>query len=76
MFSRGMMSINEKMLNTADNTFSTTDHAKYFLYGETKRLIRLKNSFILSINSYGGKTSAKNANIGNFFSTTFPTNGK
>ena len=46
MFNMGMSVAKEKMFNIADKTLNTTDRAKYFLYGGTKRRNTRKNSFI------------------------------
>ena len=39
--------VNENTLNTADKIFSKIAHPIYFLYGDTKRRISCKNSFII-----------------------------
>ena len=49
MFNMGMSVAKEKMFNIADKTLNTTDRAKYFLYGGTKRRNTRKNSFIYRV---------------------------
>ena len=45
----GMSVANEKMFNIADKMLNTTDKAKYFLYGGTKRRNIFRNSFIFVV---------------------------
>ena len=45
----GMSVANEKMFNIADKMLNTTDKAKYFLYGGTKRRNTRKKSFIYRV---------------------------
>ena len=52
MFNMGMSVANEKMFNIADKMLNTTDKAKYFLYGGTKRRNTRKNSFITRIKTH------------------------
>ena len=42
-----MMSVNEKMLNIAENMFNTMAQAMYLRYGDAYCLSTLKNCFIL-----------------------------